>query len=141
LFAFGLVQAEGDEQQGFDARYSLSGGLGYRVFDDETLKVALEAGPAVRHTESFDSTVENHLSALSSLDMEWKLADSVKIAQDASAYIEAENSTFTSVTALEAGMGAGLIARISYSVEHDTDPPAGAENTDTLSRFSVVYEF
>jgi len=141
LFAFGLVQAEGDEQQGFDARYSLSGGLGYRLFDDETLKVALEAGPAVRHTEFVDSTVENHLSALSSLDMEWKLADSVKLAQDASAYVESANSTFTSITAFEAGMGGGLIARLSYAVEHDTAPPAGAKNTDTLSRFTVIYEF
>ncbi|KLE35956.1 DUF481 domain-containing protein [Aurantiacibacter luteus] len=141
VFSFGLAQLEADPFQGFDRRYSVSGGLGYRVVNESDLKLSVEAGPAWRYTELAAGGEESAVSTLGTLDLDWQVAQRLKLAQDASAYIESENSSFTSVTALEAGVGGGLIARLSYAVEHDTDPPGGAEKTDTLSRFTLVYEF
>jgi len=140
-FAFGLAQFERDPFQGYDARYSLSGGFGYRVFQRDDLRLAVEAGPAVRRTTLVVGNSEDQLSGRGSLDFEVRLAKALKLTQDASAYLDPVNSTFNSVTALEAGVSDGLVARLSYAVEYETDPGPFSVETDTMSRFSLVYGF
>lgn len=141
IFTYGLGQFESDEAQGFDARYSVSGGLGYRIIEADDMKLAVESGPAWRETDFTSDTSETQISGHGSLNFEWKVADNLKVSQDANAYLEKRNSTLAAITALEAGVSHGLVARLSYSVKHDTDPPQGAVGTDTMSRFTLVYEF
>lgn len=140
-FAYALAQFESDKLHGFDARYSLSGGLGYHVIEQDNLKLALEAGPAWRRTDFTTGVTEDRLSGLGSLDFEWRLAEALKVTQDANAYVEAHKSTFNLVTAIEAGVTSGLVTRLSYSVKHETRPQPRAMRTDTLSRFTMVYGF
>jgi putative salt-induced outer membrane protein len=54
------------------------------------------------------------------------------------------DSTATSVfatTGLEAKISDGLTTRLSYTVDYNSNPPAGAVSTDTLTRFTLVYGF
>lgn len=141
LFTYGRIQFERDEIQGFRARYSLSGGLGYRVIQHRDLTLALETGPAARRTLYVDQPSETTWSTLASLDLDWSINRSIKFTQDASAYLGSDNSTFTSLTGLEAGMAKGLKVRLSYSIEHESSPPVASVKTDTISRFSLVYGF
>lgn len=140
-FIYGRAQFESDEFQGYDARYALSGGMGYRLVERPDLKLAIEAGPALRITDTVEGTDEHHISGLGSLDLEWKLAEKLKLTQDASAFVDSGNTTIHSVTALEAGVTDRVAARFSYSVEHETQPIGGTIPTDTLSRFAIVYGF
>lgn len=141
FYAYGLGQFESDRFQGYDSRYSLSPGFGYRVANSDALKLSFEGGPAIRFTDYIDEPNRTTASALGSVDFAWKPAKAVRITQQASAYIESQNSTFTSTTSLEAGMMKGLKARLSYRYEHDSDPPDASRRTDTLSRFTLVYGF
>jgi putative salt-induced outer membrane protein len=45
------------------------------------------------------------------------------------------------VSGLEAKVSDRLTTRFSYSVDYNSNPPAGAVGTDTLSRFTLVYGF
>jgi len=139
LFAYGLGQYERDRFQGFSSRISASGGLGYRVIDEEKIQLSVKGGPAYRRTSFVGGGSDSALAGLAALDFDWQLAERLKFTQDASAYIQSGNSTYISTTGLEAGLGGGLSARASYTVEHDTDPPAGAVSTDTLTRFTLIY--
>jgi len=141
LFTYGRVQYERDPIQGYSSRYTLSGGLGYRVLEGRSMTLSLEAGPALRRTDFVTDPTASTASMLTSLDFDWKLSNTLKLTQDASGYIESGNSTITSATSLEAGMAKGLKAKFSYSVEHETSPPDGTLRTDTISRFSLVYGF
>lgn len=141
LFTYGRVQYEKDKIQGFRDRYSLSGGLGYRILTGKKLNLSLEVGPAVRRTVYVGDPSETTWSTLMSLDFGWTLNDTIKLTQNASSYIGSDDSTFTSLTGIEAGMAKGLKAKFSYSFEHETSPPTGALRTDTISRFSLVYGF
>lgn len=141
FYAYGLVQYENDRFQGFDSRYSLSPGVGYRFVNTNDLKLSFEGGPALRFTDYVDEPKRTTASVLGSLDINWRATRSVRLTQQASAYLESDNSTFTSTTAVEAGMLKGLKARLSYRYEHDTAPPDGSRRTDTLSRFTLVYGF
>lgn len=140
LFAYALGQWERDRFQGFSHRVSASGGLGYRMLtDNPTLTV--RAGPAYRVTRSTTGDVSRNLAGLGALDFDWQIAESLKLTQDASAFIQSGNSTYTSTTGLQASLSDNLSARVSYAVEHDTNPPLGAVQTDTLSRITLIYDF
>lgn len=141
VFTYGRLQYEKDEIQGYRDRYSLSGGLGYRLLKAKDATLSLEAGPALRRTRYVDEPSATTWSLLTLLDFDWQVSDSVKLTQDASSYIGSDNNTFTSLTGIEAGMTKGLRARLSYSLEHETSPPLDAVKTDTISRFSLVYGF
>jgi putative salt-induced outer membrane protein len=140
LFAYALGQYERDRFQGFGARYSASGGLGYDVLQDgPTLSV--KAGPAWRRTELIAGGSTNNLAGLAAVDFDWAISDTITFTQDANALIQSGSSTLVSDTGLQASISDALSVRLSYTVEHDTDPPAGAVKTDTLSRITVIYGF
>lgn len=141
LFTYGRAQYERDPIQGFEDRYTLSGGLGYRILNRPNRTLSVEAGPAIRQVDYVREPDQTAWSTLTSLDFDWTINPTIKLTQDASAYVGSDNNTFTSLTAIEAGMAKGLKAKISYSIEHETSPPEGALKTDTISRFSLVYGF
>jgi len=141
LFAYGRLQYEKNELQGFRDRYSSSAGFGYRLLQSRTMSLSVEAGPAIRQTTYVDDHHGTTWSGLASLDFAWKINPSLKFTQTASSYFGSDNSTFTTLTGLEAGMFKRVKAKLSYSFEHETEPPAGALKTDTISRFSLVYGF
>ncbi|MEM6857358.1 MAG: DUF481 domain-containing protein [Pseudomonadota bacterium] len=140
LFAYALAQYERDRFQGFSARYSASGGLGYDVLTDgPTLSV--KAGPAWRSTEVTTGASTSNLAGLAALDFDWSISDSITFTQDGSALVQSGSSTFISDSGLQLSMSDALSVRLSYTLEHDTAPPPGAVKTDTLSRITIIYDF
>lgn len=141
VFAYGRIQYEKDEIQGFADRYSASGGFGYRIIKGRAMNLSVEAGPALRRTNYLTEPNETTWSALTTLDFDWKLNGTLKLVQNATSYVGSDDSTFTSQTGLEAAMAKGLKAKLSYSIKHETSPATGTLPTDTGSRFSLVYGF
>ncbi|MEO0419062.1 MAG: DUF481 domain-containing protein [Pseudomonadota bacterium] len=140
LYAYGLAQYERDRFQGFSARYSASGGLGYDVLvDGPTL--SLKAGPAWRRTELVDGASTSNIAGLAALDFDWHISDNLSFTQDASALLQSGSSTLISETGLQAAISDAVKVRLSYALETDTDPPPGAVKTDTLSRITIIYDF
>ncbi len=156
LFAYALAQYERDRLQGFTARYAASGGLGLRVVDSERLDLAIKAGPAWRRTELVSGPnqsirAESSVAALAGVDFDWTINDRIKLTQDANAVAEAggtaaafiggDNTSINLVTGLEGRISDQLSARLSYTLDYNSAPPAGAVATDTLTRFTLVYDF
>ena len=151
LFSYALAQYERDRFQGFTSRYSLSGGLGYKLLDTAAAQLAVKAGPSWRSVKLLDGTGQSSLGALAGLDFDWRLAKQLKFTQDANMVADAgggatlvvdSNSTSVLLTSgLEATISDGLTTRLSYTVDYDSNPPAGAVSTDTLTRFTLVYGF
>lgn len=151
LFAFGIAQYERDRRQGYSNRYSVSGGLGYRLIDSDSVELNVQAGPAYRVTEFFDGTSNSRLAALVGLDFDWRISDTVKFTQSANSTVETggeallivdgANTSLTAVTGLEAAISDRLSTRLSWTIEYDSNPPVGAVSTDTLTRFTLIYGF
>ena len=141
LFAYGLAQWERDRFQGFSSRISASGGLGYRVIDNERMQLSVKGGPAFRQTNFVGGGSDSGVAALGALDFDWQITDTIKFTEDASAYIQSGGSSFNSTTGLEAALGSSLTARVAYVIDHETNPPLGAVRTDTLTRFTLIYGF
>ena len=151
LFVYALAQYEKDRFQGFSSRISTSGGLGYHVIDGQALDLSLKAGPAWRRTALIDGGTEDNLGALAGLDFDWRILPQLTLTQDtdlvaesggsATAIITSASTSVLLATGLEAKISDGLTTRLSYSVDYNSDPPAGAVSTDTLTRFTLVYGF
>jgi putative salt-induced outer membrane protein len=155
LYAYGLAQFERDRLQGFSARYTLSGGLGYELVKTKDIRLAIKAGPAIRITDFAGGETKSSLAALVGLDFDWKISDHLKFSQDAGgtyasdaqgftsavAVIDSDNTTFSATSALDAKLIGSLSTRFSYTIEHETNPKIGRAKTDTLSRASLVYDF
>lgn len=150
-FAYALAQLERDRLQGFIARYAASGGLGLRLCDTPSLDLAIEAGPAFRRTELVSGLAESSIAALAGVDFDWTITDRLKLTQDANAVAEAggtaaaiiggDNTSINLVTGVEGRISDKWSARLSYTLDYNSAPPAGAVATDTLTRFTLVYDF
>lgn len=141
LFAYALAQYERDRFQGFSARYSASGGLGYDIIVEDNVTLTAKAGPAWRRTELVGGGNMSNIAGLAALDFDWKIADTITLTQNASAFVQSGSSTFVSDSGLQAKLASDFSVRLSYTLEHDTDPPLGAVRTDTLSRITLIYDF
>lgn len=151
LFAYGLVQYERDRIQGFSGRYSVSGGLGYKLVSTDDLQFSVKAGPAYRVTEFVDGTSASRLAGLVGLDFDWQIIDRLKLTQDVNALAEtggeatiifdSSNTSLNLVTGLDFQVSDRLRSRLSYQIEYDSNPPAGSVSTDTLTRATIIYGF
>lgn len=140
-YVYGAAQFESDRFLGFDVRGSLSAGAGYTAVKSPTLKIDVELGPAFRHTAFTDATTESQVAARGKLDLDWKLSRGITLSQDASAYVQASNSTVTGKTALRARLFGPFSAQMSYALNYESAPPDGRKTTDTISRASLLIDF
>lgn len=151
LFVYGLAQYERDRFQGFAARYSVSGGLGYKLIDSSSAQLSLKAGPSWRQVDLLDGTSESSFGGLAGLDFDWQLARRLKLTQDANmvadtggsatVFVDSTSTSLLLTTGLEAKVSDKLSTRFTYTVDYDSNPPGNAVSTDTLSRFTLVYDF
>ncbi|MBR0551824.1 DUF481 domain-containing protein [Stakelama marina] len=140
-YIYGALQYESDKFLGYYDRYSFSSGAGYSVIKDPNMTLDLELGPAYRNTNFTDATVESNFAGRGSLAFKWKLSPMLTFRQDASAYLQAANSTATSKSAISARLFGPVSGQLSYQVQYESRPPAGRVSTDTTSRASLVYDF
>jgi len=140
-FAYGLGRWEHDQILGYDTRWNLSGGLGYKVVDTKKMTLSLKGGPAFRQTDFVSGDAETELTALAGLDFGWQISPTLRLTQVASTIIGEANGSTSSQTALSAKLTGALSARIAYSAQIDTSPPPGIESVDTQTRFTLVYGF
>lgn len=140
-YMYGAAQYESDRFSGFNDRVSLSTGAGYSAIRSPAVKLDLELGPAFRHTRFIDDTIESNVAARGSMDFGWKLSRSISVTQNASAYLQAANSTVSSRSALLAKLFGPFSAQFSYTLQYESMPPIGRQTTDTTSRAALVVDF
>lgn len=140
-YGYGQFQWERDRFAGIVRRFTESLGSGWVVMDEDDMRLALEAGPALRQTEFVGGTRRNEFSAKFDLSFRWQLTGRTRFSEEASAIVGLNNSTFVSTTAFTARLISDLSGRVSFLWRHETEPLFGRENTDTLSRASLVYSF
>lgn len=140
-FAFGLGRWERDRMAGYSARWNASGGLGYKLIDEGGMSLSLKAGPAWRRTDFIAGADDGELTGLGGLDFAWQLSPTLRLTQTASTIVGETTTTTSSLTALNAKLTGALSARVAYSADLDTHPPAGVDQLDTLTRFTLVYGF
>ena len=155
LFGFARASYEQDEFSGFDSRAFIGGGLGYDILVGDKQSWTVRGGPGLKVDEIAEiittdengaavitpATTEESFSVVGSSAYAYAFNDNVKLTNDTTVLYADVSTQVTNSTALTAALSDALSARISFDVRHDTEPPLGFEQTDTATRFSLVYGF
>ncbi|WP_369061713.1 DUF481 domain-containing protein [Caulobacter sp. 73W] len=140
-YALAVASWEQDRIGGFDRRFSEALGVGVSAIDLPALDLDLEGGPGWRQTWFVDGAEEETLAWRAAVKAAWRPRDGVSLTNETTTYLQDENSTLASTTALTFKLLGNLSTQASVLVKHETSPPIPLEKTDTTTRMSVVYAF
>ena len=141
LYGYGLAQFESDRIQGYDGRYTLSGGLGYGVLTGGDARLDIEGGPAFRHLDPVILPSESSLAARASINFRWAVTPTLEVKQTSALYFEDGQSSANALTTIDAKLLGPLKARFSYDLRYEDRLGSGGSTLDTLSRATLVYSF
>jgi putative salt-induced outer membrane protein len=146
LFGFGQLSYEKDEFSGFESRAFIGAGLGYEVLASDATQWTVRGGPGIKIDEiaatlTSPATTEESFGATATSNFAHKFNDNVSFTNDTNVLYAETSTQIGNIAALTATLTDTLSARISFEARHDTDPVAGFESTDTISRVSLVYGF
>jgi len=145
-YAYGLLQWQRDKFAGIGRRFTESVGIGRILIDSPSVEFEINGGPALRQTRFIATPTlpernENRLTFRGSGMFAWTISEDLRFTEEFGTLAGSGNTTFYSRAALTAALTDVLSARLSFDVEHETNPPPGILKTDTSTRASLVYDF
>lgn len=141
FFTFGSLSYDRNPFQGINHRFTESAGAGYEIMDRDDLDWDIYAGPSLRQTEFTDARLVDQLGLFAATDFKWEITDTLTIREYAGMVLAEENQSFKSTTSLTKNLYGRLSARADFTIDTETNPPEGSEETDVYSRISLVYDF
>lgn len=138
-YVFGIGQYERDPGLGYDNRYTIGLGAGWKLAKGDAFRLALEGGPAFRVTDTGD-TVHERIAGRGSLDLGWQMTERLEFTQRASIFYEQGRSSGIVAAALDSKVSDKLNLRFSYEYRIEEDRDRGLSNSGSISRASLVYQ-
>jgi putative salt-induced outer membrane protein len=140
-FAVLALSWERDRFTGFTSRFTQAIGLGYRLVDTPALTIAVDGGPALRQTRFTNGLNENLFAGRAAVNARWLISSRLTFTETATYYYDGNNNSLLSLSQLTAKLNGRLSARMSFQLNNESNPPPGRENTDTVTRATLVYNF
>lgn len=141
FYALLTLSYERDPFSGFDRRFAQSLGLGYKIVNTDTVKLAVEGGPALRQTRFTDGVDSNAFAARVAGTFDWQISSQWQFTQTGLLFYDDFNTSTQAISALTFKLSDALSARASFQFNSESNPPLGRQNTDTTSRLTIVYGF
>lgn len=138
-YVFGLGQFEHDPALGYDQRYTAGLGAGWSLSSGKNLKLALEGGPAIRHTVS-EGEEQTRFAGRGTLDLGLALGPRLDFTQRVSVFYESGTSSGLLSSALDSKISDKLKLRLSYEYRIEEDGLRGVSTSGSVSRASLVYK-
>ena len=141
FYALGFAEIERDKFSGFRHEEELGLGAGYRVVDTEQLSFDIEVSAGFRHGAIRGGSSENKFAMRGVALVDYQISDTATLTNETvvsgdSGQFRAEDTLSLTATVISA-----LAARLSFNIRYNSNPPAGAKKTDTLSKAQLVYAF
>ena len=136
---FGLGQFEHDPALGYDERYTAGLGAGWSLSSGKALKLAIEGGPALRHTVS-DGEEQTRLAGRGTFDLGLAIGPRLDFKQRVSVFYEDGTSSGLLSSALDSKISENLKLRFSYEYRIEEDGLRGVSTSGSVSRASLVYK-
>ncbi|GAB4536047.1 MAG: hypothetical protein Tsb0010_15700 [Parvularculaceae bacterium] len=141
-FSFTRAEYENDRFSGFDYRIFLGVGLGAKLIAGDRMNWTVTGGPGARYSVEDVTGVDVITpSARASSVFDIALTETATFIHEAHALWTSETTTAATTFSLDTKLNSFLDARLSYNIRYETDPPAGAVNTDTTARAAIVFKY
>lgn len=140
---------EDDRFSGYDFQSTVSTGYGNRIWrTGERSFLDLSAGIGYRYNKleavnAQGEDAEQDTIARLAARFDYALSENALFRQKLSTEIglDENNTVSESETSLRSNILGSLDMKVAFLVEHESDPPKGAESTDTETTLSLVYGF
>lgn len=141
-YSFGLVDYDNTKDSGFDYQASVAAGIGYRFINQEIHKLKGEIGFGTRKSkdEITANTNSESITRLAGL-YKWQISKTSNFEQTISYEAGSENKISKSYSGLSANINDDLALKFSYTAKHQSDVPVGNEKLETITSFTIVYNF
>ncbi len=141
-YAYGRLSYEEDEFSGFDYRLFAGVGLGHYLFQSDPFTWKIEGGPGFRYSPIDDTReVDQQFAAYGASETDWLIREGVLFEQDFAVTYTSITTTFQSVTSLSTQLWGSISTGVSFEYRHESNPPIGRLNTDTIAKAAVSYGF
>jgi putative salt-induced outer membrane protein len=136
---FGGLRYEKDTFGGFDYQASATTGYGYKFIDSESTKFSGQIGGGFRRSKNaVTGATKGEGVATGQLDYEHAFNASTKLVDRLRVESGSSNTFASNELALQVKMSDRLALSVGVAVRHNTDPPAGLKQTDTLTTLNLV---
>ncbi|MFI9653297.1 DUF481 domain-containing protein [Guyparkeria sp. GHLCS8-2] len=140
-YLFGVLRGNHDEFSGYDYQASAATGYGRKLWLSDKGFWDAEIGPGVRVSKTDDGQQETHVITRAASGFEYQFSDFAKFNQDVTVLAGENNTEIESISGVTSSLTDTLAMKLSYTVQHNTDVPAGTEKTDTYTSVNLVYNF
>lgn len=142
-YLFGALEWEKDLFGGVRERTSETVGVGRRFLLGPAHFLEAELGAGARQLQNNDAgqTRESDAIGRAFAKYRWALSPTSEFQQTVKVESGAENTFTESVTALKLSVVGDVFASLSYTIQNNSDVPAGTEQTDTFTAVNLSYAF
>ncbi len=140
-YVFVTVRYEDDHFSGYDYQLSEAVGYGRRLVDAARVKLDLEIGAGGRHSRETGGRQRDEGILRGAARLGWDISPTARFTEEL--LVESgESNTYTeSISALRVRINSQFALKLSLTVKHNSDVPAGVEHTDSVSAITLVYDF
>ncbi len=138
----GVARHEADDFSGFDYQQSIALGYGRQLIDSEAHKLKGEIGPGVRRIKDAvtrETSTDGIVRGL--LDYAWTVTDTTSFTNRFLVEAGSDNTFVENDAAVAVAINDRFALKFGVAVRHNTDAPAGTDETDTVTSANLVYNF
>ena len=140
-YVSGFAGFEGDSFGPFNKRFTLNGGYGIRIMDNDTYKWNVEAGAALLMTKPLATdNYESDITGYASTRFSWLINDRSEFENETKVYVGSK-VVIESKTDYKIQISGALNGKLSFDILYNRDAPIDRKKTDTVTRVGVLYDF
>lgn len=137
----GFASYESDSFGAFNKRFTLNAGYGVRVFDNDSYKWSVEAGPAMLITkpaaiEDYETDITAYASSLFS----WNINERSDFENETKVFV-GNKVVIENKSDYTLQISGALSSKLSFDVIYNRDAPIDRKKTDTITRIGILYDF
>ncbi len=146
-YFFGVLNGQIDKFSGYDYIANVALGAGYKLIDTPTQRFKVEGGPGYSYKKldkaiSPDGGSEANAIVRVKAEYWWQFSKNAEFKQIVGSDIGIDGPIISySETALTANLIGELALKLSYTLEHNSEPVSGTKSTDTVLAATVLYQF
>lgn len=156
LYWFGGLRYERDHFGAYAYQESVTTGLGYKLFDDDTTKLSVQGGVGAKRSQPQtlvkDEDNSDHVlyrvyedeetrgSIIAGAKFEHKLTANTKVLDTLLVEATSANTFTQNDLALQVSMSDRFALSVAYGIRQNTSPPPDNKKTDQITTLSVVYK-
>jgi len=142
-YLYGAVKWQKDRFSGYDQQTSETVGYGRQLLDSEYQKLSAELGAGGRQSKLKDGSREDEAIARAYFDYDLLFGSDHRQHFEYSLLVESgsENTYVEAIKSLRLPIGSGVGLKVSWTVRHNTDVPAGTRNTDQITAINLDYVY